>query len=181
VPGEAPFEETETGRNRIGEGWFVLNALDCRWYSAPGRGAFTDFEGDVEFDLLGLHVVVLQPGEAMGMYHWEADQEGFLLVSGEGTLIIEGEERLLRQWDYVHCPPHTDHIIVGAGDAPSVYVAAGSRQFAEQEGWGGYTVDDAARRHGAGVEEETTDPKVAYADVPRREPTRYRDGWLPGS
>jgi len=179
VPEEAPFERTETGLNRTGEGWFVLNARDGRWFRAEGRGSHTDFEGDVEFEMLGIHLVVLDPGEAMGMYHWESDQEGFLLIAGEGLLIIEGEERPLRQWDFVHCPPHTDHIIVGAGSGSSVYVAAGSRRFEGREDWGGYTVDAAALRHGAGVEAETTDPKVAYSTVPRREPTAYREGWLP--
>jgi hypothetical protein len=29
------------------------------------------------------------------------------------------------------------------------------------------------------VEEDTTDPRVAYAPIPRREPTAYRDVWLP--
>jgi hypothetical protein len=45
--------------------------------------------------------------------------------------------------------------------------------------WGAYSVDEAALRHGAGVEQETTDEKQAYARVPRREPTRYQEGWLP--
>jgi hypothetical protein len=45
--------------------------------------------------------------------------------------------------------------------------------------WGGYTVDEAALRHGAGVEEETDDPKQAYARFRPSEPTRYGEGWLP--
>jgi Cupin domain len=63
---------------------------------------------------------VLAPGEPMGMYHWEADQEDFFVLAGEALLLVEGEERPLREWDFVHCPPSTDHIIVGAGDAPAV-------------------------------------------------------------
>src|SRR2546422_11115350 len=54
------------------------------------------------------------------------------------------------------------------------------RHLAGAEDWGGYTVDEAALRHGAGVEEETTDAEEAYARFPEPEPTRYRDGWLPG-
>jgi hypothetical protein len=46
--------------------------------------------------------------------------------------------------------------------------------------WGAYTVDEAALRHGAGVEVETTDEEQAYARFPGPQPTRYRDGWLPG-
>jgi uncharacterized cupin superfamily protein len=114
------------------------------------------------------------------MYHWEADQEDFLVLAGEALLIVEGEERPLRQWDFVHCPPETKHVIVGAGDAPCVVVAVGGRGVRSRgPEWGGYTVDEAALRHGAGVEQETTDAQQAYAPVLRREPTSYRAGWLP--
>jgi uncharacterized cupin superfamily protein len=114
----------------------------------------------------------------MSMYHWEADQEDFLVVQGEALLIAEGEERPLRQWDFVHCPPRMNHVIVGAGDGPCVVIAVGAREHQDSEGWGGYPVDEAAVRHNASAERETNDPKEAYARFPAREPTRYRDGWL---
>jgi len=177
--GEAPLEETPTGRNRTGEGWFVLNATDGRWHHAAGRGARTDFEGDVDFPQVGVHLYVLAPGEPMGMYHWEADQEDFLVVAGEALLVVEGEERALRRWDFVHCPPETDHVIVGAGDGPCVVVAVGAREHEDSDAWGGYPVEPVAVARGAGVETETTDPVEAYASSPRREPTAYRRGWLP--
>ena len=77
-------------------------------------------------------------------------------------------------------PPGTKHVIVGAGDGPCVVLAVGARDRSTGPEWGGYTVDEAALRHGAGVEQETTDAKQAYARLTRRKPTRYRDGWLPG-
>jgi uncharacterized cupin superfamily protein len=180
MPEEAPLERTETGSRRTGEGWFVLNACEARWYRGVGRGARVDFEGDVAFEQLGVGIFVLEPGEAMGKYHWEANQEDFLLLSGEGLLIVEGEERPLRRWDYVHCPPGTDHIILGAGAGPSAFLAVGSRERGGEEGWGGYVVDEVAQRHGAGVDEPTIEARVAYADSPPREPTAYREGWLAG-
>jgi uncharacterized cupin superfamily protein len=180
MAGEAPLEETPTGRNRTGEGWFVLNARDGRWYHGSGRGARTDFEGDVEFPQVGVHLFALAPGEPMGMYHWEADQEDFLVLSGEALLIIAGEERPLRRWDFVHCPPETDHIIVGAGSEPCLVLAVGAREHDGSPDWGGYPVEAVARRHGAGVEAETSDPGEAYAPFPKRQPTGYREGWLPG-
>jgi uncharacterized cupin superfamily protein len=115
----------------------------------------------------------------MSMYHWEADQEDFLVLSGSALLLVEGEERPLRAWDFVHCPAGTRHTIVGAGDGPCVIVAIGARVASTGPDWGGYPVDDAALRHGAGVERETTSPKEAYARFPPREPTRCREGWLP--
>jgi uncharacterized cupin superfamily protein len=179
VPESRP-ESTEHGLVPKEEGSFVLNAREARWRHAEGRGAYCDLEGDLDFPQLGIGLFVLGPDEPMAMYHWEADQEDFLVLAGDALLIVEGEERPLRQWDFVHCPPETKHVIVGAGDAPCVVLAVGARGVRSRgPEWGGYTVDEAALRHGAGVEQETTDAQQAYAPVQKREPTSYREDWLP--
>jgi uncharacterized cupin superfamily protein len=178
---EARLDSTEHGLVPQGEGWFVLSARDSRWLHREGRSAFCDFEGDMDFPQLGINISVLQPGELMAMYHWEADQEDFLVLAGEALLIIEGEERPLRRWDFVHCPPRAKHTIVGAGDGPCLMLAVGAREHQNGPGWGGYGVDEVAQRHGAGVDKETTEATEAYARFQRREPTRYREGWLPQS
>jgi uncharacterized cupin superfamily protein len=82
----------------------------------------------------------------MGMCHWEADQEDFLVLSGEALLLVEGEERPLRQWDFVHCPAETKHVVVGAGDGPCAVLAIGACEHQTEAGWGGYTVDEVALR-----------------------------------
>lgn len=176
---EAPLGQTEHGLVPAGDGWYVLNARDARWLHAEGRSAWCDLEGDQDFPQLGINVQVLQPGNPMSMYHWEADQEDFLVLAGEALLIVEGEERPLRQWDFVHCPPHTRHTIVGAGNGPCLVLAVGAREHQDGPEWGAYPVDEAALRHGAGVEAETNEPREAYAHVTRREYTRHREGWLP--
>jgi uncharacterized cupin superfamily protein len=176
---EAPLEPTEHGLVPAGDGWFVANARDARWWYADGRSAICDFEAETDVRQFGVNITVLKPGESLGMYHWEADQEDFLVVAGEALLIVEDEERPLRQWDFFHCPPGTKHIIVGAGDGPCVVVAVGGRAHEGESDWGGYTVSQVALRHGAGVEQETTVPREAYARLARRAHTRYREGWLP--
>jgi uncharacterized cupin superfamily protein len=181
---ESRLESTEHGLVPKGDGWFVLNAREARWLHGSGRSAICGFEGAFEgeqdFLQFGINLSVLAPGEPMAMYHWEADQEDFLLLAGEALLIVEGEERPLRQGDFVHCPAGTKHVIVGAGGAPCLVLAVGARAQSTGPDWGGYSVDEAALRHGAGVEQETTDPKQAYARFTKREPTRYHEGWLPG-
>jgi mannose-6-phosphate isomerase-like protein (cupin superfamily) len=157
---------------------------DAEWRHAEGRGAVSvvadDFEGwRNEANELGVNPFVLTPGEPMAMYHWEADQEAYLVLSGAAVLVVEGEERPLRQWDFVHCPPHTKHVIVGAGSGPCLVIAVGARQHDGQPRSLGFPAEEAARRHGASVEADTTDGGVAYASVPGRVPTAYRDGWLP--
>ena len=176
---EARLEPTEHGLVPNGDGWFVLNARQAAWRHVPGRTAVCVFEGEREFPQVGINVSVIGPGEFMAMYHWEADQEDFLVLAGEALLIIEGEERPLRQWDFVHCPPETKHTILGAGDGPCVVLAVGARDRSTGPGWGGYTVDETARRHGVSVDEDTSDAELAYAPFPRRTPTSYREGWLP--
>jgi quercetin dioxygenase-like cupin family protein len=165
---EAQLEQAAEGLVAKTDGWFVLNARDARWYHAEGRSAFCDFEGEIDFAQVGVNVSVLGPGQPMAMYHWEADQEDFLVVAGEAVLLVEGEERPLGAWDFVHCPSGTKHTTVGA------------REHADDPDWGSYPVDDAAARHGASVTEETSEPPKAYAHLTRRQPARYRDDWLPG-
>ena len=180
---ESKLETTEHGIVPTGEGWFVLNMRDAVWRHIDGRGAvcvaLDDFEGEPQSEQLGVNPFVLGPGEPMAMYHWEADQEGFLVVSGEAVLIVEGEERQLRTWDFVHCPPNTKHVIIGAGRRPCVVIAIGARERSTAPGSLGFTVDEVAKRHGASVDADTTDGGIAYARVPRRGPTAYRHGWLP--
>jgi uncharacterized cupin superfamily protein len=180
---ESKLEKSEHGLVPTGDGWFVLGLRDAVWRHVDGRGAvclaLDDFEGERRPVQFGFNPFVLMPGEPMGMYHWEADQEGFLVVSGEAVLVVESDERPLRAWDFVHCPPNTKHVIVGAGSGPCTIVAVGARDRSTGPDWGGYTVDEAALRHGAGVAQETTSADEAYSQVPHRQPTRYRDGWLP--
>jgi quercetin dioxygenase-like cupin family protein len=181
---ESNVERTEHGLVPQGGGWYVLNMRDAEWRHADGRGAVCvvsdDFEGwRRDADQLGVNPFVLEPGEPMAMYHREADEEAFLVVSGEAVLIVEGQERQLHAWDFVHCPPPTKHVIVGAGSGPCLVIAVGSRAHAEELDSIGFPADEVAKRYDASVEHDTTDGGVAYAGVPPREPTAFRDGWLP--
>jgi uncharacterized cupin superfamily protein len=131
--------------------WFVVDARAAPWLHNEKFGAFTRFEPAGEpFEQVGINISVLQPGQPMCLYHGEADQEGFLVLSGQAVLLIEGEERPLGQWDYVHCPPWTEHVIVGAGNAPSLVLAVGARQGKGVV----YPVSELAQRYGAGAEIE---------------------------
>ena len=172
---EAQLTKTELGLVAESDGWFVLNARDATWIRSDDRGQDTDFEGKQEFHQLGFRIQVLGPGQH-GLYHGESGQEDFLVVSGECILVIEGEERRLKAWDFVHCPPWTRHTFVGAGDGPCAIVMVGSRA-------GGfevvYAVDEVAAKYGASALEETSASDEAYAHFGPEERSAYRDGWLP--
>ena len=165
---EARLEDSGSGLAPATDGWFVVNVRDAEWWFSERRGAACNFEGEerrppVEFAQLGINVTVLEPGQSNGLYHAESDQEAFLVLSGECRLLVEGEERRLRPWDFFHSPPCTEHIFVGAGDGTCAILMIGAR--------GGeraihYPVSEVAARHGASVTTATSSAAEAYADWP---------------
>jgi uncharacterized cupin superfamily protein len=164
---EASSEDTPYGRYITSAGWFVLNLPDALAVrNDETGGAVFPIEGrEAPFGDFGVNVHVLQPGEPNCLYHAESGQEGFLVLSGECTLLVEEQERRLRRWDYFHCPPNTRHVFVGAGDGPCAILMIGLRPKEEELL---YPVSELAAKYGASVETETNDPDVAY------------DGWRQG-
>ena len=176
---EAKLRETDAGLMPEGEGWFVVNARDVRWFGTSANGWFTFFEGndaDAQWDDLGFNVSVLDPGHAMTKYHAEPNREVFLVLAGEALLLIEGEERRLRAWDFVHCAPWTAHVLIGAGDGPCVIVAAGPRKQPMQ---GRYLAAEIAKKHGAAPPYDTEDWDEAFVDAEPLSFRRYVPGDLP--
>jgi len=169
---EARLEDKGSGLAPAEEGWFVVNVHDAQWLTSEGgekrpSGSECSFESAAaEFAQVAVRIHVLPPGEPNGLYHAESAQEDFLVLSGECRLLVEGEERILRRWDFFHSPAGTEHIFVGAGEEPCAILMVGARP----EDWQvRYPVSDLAQRHGAGAAEEVSDPRDAYGDF---EPSR---------
>jgi uncharacterized cupin superfamily protein len=172
--GEARLEPTQYGQAPASEGWFVLNAREAKWMGGV-FGDYTRFEGEPRFPTLGINIGVLEPGQPACYYHRENEQEDFLVLAGECRLLIEGEERRLKPWDFVHCPPWTEHVFVGAGDGPCAILAVGTRLTDEVV----YPESSLAQRYGAGVQRESEDPDEAYGHLPDDQEVRYPGGVLP--
>jgi uncharacterized cupin superfamily protein len=169
---EASSEETPYGRYVTSDGWFVLNLADSLAVRNEEKGgAMYPLEPrESPFGDFGARVRVVWPGEPNALYHSEEAQEGFLVLSGECTLIVEEEERPLRAWDYFHCPAGTRHVMVGAGEGPCAILMIGARPEVETLR---YPVSDVAARYGASAAKETEVPDEAYADWPGEyEPAR---------
>ena len=175
---EAPLEDAASGLAPAGDGWFVVNVRDAEWWTSENgekrpSGSECAFESqEFWFRQLGIRLHVLPPGEPNGLYHSESTQEDFLVLSGECTLLVEGEERLLRAWDFFHSPAGTEHIFVGAGDGPCVILMVGARSEDQRVH---YPVSELAARYGASAEAETSDPRQAYVgfEPSRRERPSY--------
>jgi uncharacterized cupin superfamily protein len=162
---QARLESVASGLAPVSPGWFVVNAGDAAWVNNDYYGGVCIFESD-EFVLrgrpdleeyvkpqAGFVIRVVSPGQPTGGFHAESVEEDFLVVAGECILVVEDEERHLRPWDFVHCPPGTGHAFVGAGDGPCVIVCAGNRDFDDETFWRESRPSEIARRHGASDDE----------------------------
>jgi uncharacterized cupin superfamily protein len=170
---EARLEDSGTGLAPTENGWFVVNVRNATWLNSDDFGSGCVFDShDAGFEQVGINISVLLPGEPNCLYHSESQQESFLVLSGECKVLVEGEERPLRQWDFVHCPAGTEHVFVGAGDRPCAVLMVGARTGDEKLL---YPVSELAARYGASAEETTPDASQAYAkfERPRRERPPY--------
>jgi uncharacterized cupin superfamily protein len=166
---EAQMKQSETGRVATTDGWFTVNVRDAAWVQNEYFGDACIFEGyeGAPFAEIGYTLCVLQPGQPNGMYHREDNQEDFLILQGEAVLIVEGQERRLKAWDFFHSPAGTDHILVGAGEGPCIVFAIGARKQGGDSNDTLYVRHETALKHGAGPEQDTPDNKVAYAPFPK--------------
>jgi uncharacterized cupin superfamily protein len=172
VVDEARLAASDYGLTPVTDGWFVVNVVDAAWVHNEELGAACIFEGDeVSFQDLGYTIAVLEPGQSGGRYHREANQEDFLVLAGECLLLVEGQERLMKAWDFVHFPAGTEHAVVGAGSGPCAIFMTGARVGWPDKGIV-YPRSELALRHGAGVERQTTVPREAYAPFPDWQPGR---------
>jgi uncharacterized cupin superfamily protein len=178
---EARLEAVSSGLSPVTDGWFVVNVRDAAWLRNDAFGYRCVFEADrpvlrkrpdldvQRFSDIGFTVAVIAPGRPSGLYHAESNQEDFLVLAGECVLLVEGEERPLRAWDFVHSPPGTAHAFVATGNGPCVILMTGARTREKRIV---YPRSEVALRHGAGVGEETSSPSEAYARFPHWQPER---------
>ena len=142
--------------------WFIVNVAEAPALRHEQAGTYVRFEQpDARFPDFGINIHVLHPGEPASKYHREDAQEDFLVLHGEAMVIIDGRQRQLGAWDFVHCPAGTDHVFIGGGDGPCAILMVGSRGADKAVH---YPVNDLAAPFGASVTEPTDSPTEAYAD-----------------
>jgi quercetin dioxygenase-like cupin family protein len=136
---QARLEDVGSGLAPVSPGWFTVNVRSAAWITNEAFGARCLFEADIpvlrerpdiepqRFEHLGIKLAVFDPGQPTGFYHADSAEEDFLVLQGECVARIEAEERLLRQWDFLHCAPGTHHGFVGAGDGQCVLLMVGAR------------------------------------------------------
>jgi uncharacterized cupin superfamily protein len=146
---------------------FIVNIADARALGHSRRATLIDLEReDAPWPEVGVNIQVMAPGQPNCRYHSEPVQEDFLVLHGECIVILQGEERRMRQWDFLHCPAGVEHVFVGAGDGPCAVLMIGSRRLDQAH----YPVNDIAARYDASAARTTDDPGEAYADWRREMP-----------
>jgi uncharacterized cupin superfamily protein len=156
-------EKRKYGRTVGKNGWFFVHVADATWIRSSKHGIVCDFEGDNPFPQVGINIHVVQPGQPACLYHREDAQENFFILSGECLLLVEEEEHSLKAGHFVHCPPGTNHVFVGAGEEPCAILMVGHRSPDVRLC---YPVSGLAAKYGASVEQETTNPREAYGQSP---------------
>jgi uncharacterized cupin superfamily protein len=187
MTGAAELEDVGSGVAPVSDGWFTVNVRDAGvahergvWLAVHLRGGMPAMRKRPDlpaqrFAQVGIMLQVLQPGQLSGLYHAESNQEDFLVLAGECLLLVEGEERPLKAWDFFHCPPGTGHVFVGAGEGPYVILMVGARTGDKETV---YPESEPARRHGAGAEAETRSAAEAYARFPHWNQERPARLWV---
>jgi uncharacterized cupin superfamily protein len=145
-------------------GSYVVNVADARAWEHPIAGVTIELDTpDQPFRDTGINIIVLQPGQPSCKYHSEDVQEDFLVLGGECLALLDGEERPLRAWDFMHCEPHSPHVFVGAGDGPCWILQIGARREGSTLD---YPVIELAQRYRAAAPKPTASGDEAYADWP---------------
>jgi uncharacterized cupin superfamily protein len=145
--------------------WFTASLADADAMQHSHLGTaylFGESRPRELFEDYGINVRVVEPGNPTALYHSETAEETFLVLAGECLAIVDDEEVALRQWDFLHCPPGTAHVLIGAGDGPCTILMVGGRRG---DGSIHYPVSEVAARHGVSVAEETNDPQKAWSEA----------------
>jgi len=83
---------------------------------------------------LGASIDVLAPGKRGCPYHFHyAQEEMFIVLEGEGTLRVAGEQLAVKAGDVVFIPPGPEypHQFINTSDAPMKYISISTRDSPE--------------------------------------------------
>jgi len=84
---------------------------------------------EVGLSKIGVHIIYVEPGKDSTEYHKHYHEEECIYVlSGKGTLTIEGEEYIFEKGDFVGFPANTAaHALKNTGTETLVYLIMGQR------------------------------------------------------
>lgn len=93
-------------------------------FGSPER--FQTLRRELGVSTFGLNLIVLRPGQRGRIHRHTRQEEVFLVLDGRLTLVIDGEERDLDQWEIVRVAPDVRRQLVNRGPADVAVLAMGS-------------------------------------------------------
>jgi len=89
----------------------------------------------------GINALVLQPGQRGRVHRHERQEEVYLVLEGELTLVLEDSEHVLGRYELARVPPPARRQLVNAGTEPLVLLAlggSGEHQGRDGRAWGSW-------------------------------------------
>ena len=93
---------------------------------------FQRLRADLGVSTFGLNLILLQPGQTGRIHRHERQEEVYLVLEGELTLIVEGEEHVLGRGSLARLAPKTRRQLTNPGSERVVLLALGA--YGEHEG-----------------------------------------------
>lgn len=90
-----------------------------------GGGRFQALRRELGVSSFGLNAIVLAPGERGRVHRHDHQEEVYLVLEGELTLVLEDAEHVLGRYQLARVPPSARRQLVNAGREPVVLLALG--------------------------------------------------------
>ena len=106
---------------------------------------FQALRRELGVEAFGLNVITLQPRQRGRIHAHERQEEVYVVLAGELTLLADGQEFVVRADGVVRVAPAVRRQLVNAGDAPLVLLAlGGAGEHAGRDGLAWESWDDDA-------------------------------------
>jgi mannose-6-phosphate isomerase-like protein (cupin superfamily) len=106
---------------------------------------FQSLRRELGVEAFGMNLIVFQSGQRGRIHAHERQEEVYLVLGGELTLLVEGKERVFGKDEVVRVGPDVRRQLVNAGEEPLVLLAlGGAGEHAGRDGraWPSWKVAD---------------------------------------
>ena len=91
----------------------------------PDAGTFQTLRRELGVTSFGINVLTLQPRQRLRVHRHKRQEEVYLVLDGELTLLVEGEPHLLGKGDLARVGPESKRQLTNPSGAPVAVLALG--------------------------------------------------------
>jgi mannose-6-phosphate isomerase-like protein (cupin superfamily) len=89
---------------------------------------FQRVRAELGVSTLGLNLIRLAPGQRGRIHRHERQEEVYVVLAGELTLLLEGEPRTIARWEAVRVAPDVRRQLANRGREPLLLLALGGAE-----------------------------------------------------